>query len=91
MVKRPPQVPPTLSRARVRNAICLSSVLALLLIGVVLLPGPSHMSASADMPTPSFVQQISAHKLNVASVQVTPTVFGVPMGGFQVFYVRRMI
>jgi hypothetical protein len=73
MVKRPPQVPPTLSRARVRNAICLSSVLALLLIGVVLLPGPSHMSASADMPTPSFVQQISAHKLNVASVQVTPT------------------
>lgn len=48
-------------------------MLGLILVGVVLLPGPSHMSASADMPTPAFVQQVSAHKLNVTSVAVTPS------------------
>lgn len=72
MPRRPPAIPVTLSRGRVRTVISLSSVLALVLIGVVLLPGPSHMSASADMPTPLFNQQTSAHKLNVASVGVTP-------------------
>lgn len=30
------------------------------------------MTASADMPTPAFVQQVSAHRLNVAAVSVTP-------------------
>ena len=73
MPKRPPQLPATLSRARVRTAISLASVLALVMVCVVLVPGPSHMSASADMPTPGFVQQVSAHKPNVASVKVTPT------------------
>lgn len=73
MPTRPPQLPATLSRRRVRSAISLASILGLVLVGVVLLPGPSHMSASADMPTPAFVQQVSAHKLNVTSVAVTPT------------------
>src|SRR6478735_8606644 len=72
MPSRPPQLPSSLSRRRVRTAASLAGVLTLILVGVVLLPGPSHMSASADMPTPAFVQQVSAHKLNVASVNVTP-------------------
>jgi len=67
-----PPALPTVSRRKARIALAVGGALAVAAVCIVFVPGQSHMMAAADVPTPAFVQQVSAHKLNVVSLAATP-------------------